>query len=155
MAWAIILTIIALPLLEVAIFIEVARSIGILPAIAGAVVAGVAGLALWRHQGLQTLLRARTELEQGRMPVAELFDGLCLAVAGAMLLIPGYLSDVVALLLILPPVRRLLRSFLARHMVVVDVQAQHGRPRSGPQVIDVDYEELPPDDDQRPRPPQP
>lgn len=57
MAWLIILAIIALPLLEVAIFIEVARGIGILPAIAGAVIAGIAGLALWRQQGLQTLWR--------------------------------------------------------------------------------------------------
>lgn len=146
MAWLIILAIIALPLLEVAIFIEVARGIGILPAIAGAVIAGIAGLALWRQQGLQTLWRARETLERGRMPVAEVFDGLCLALAGVLLLIPGYLSDVLALALILPPTRRLLARLLARRFVVVDGRAERG---GGPRVIDVDYREV--RDDEPPR----
>lgn len=152
MAWAVILTIIALPLLEVAIFVQVAQAVGILPAIAGAVVAGIAGLALWRHQGLQTLFRARAELDRGRMPVAELFDGLCLALAGGLLLLPGYLSDVAALLLLLPPVRAVLRAVLARHVVVVDVPAEQPTPRAGPQVIEVDYEEVRPDEDRPSRP---
>lgn len=157
MAWAIILTIIALPLLEVAIFIEVARAIGILPAIAGAVIAGIAGLALWRQQGLATMLKAQSELHAGRMPVAALFDGVCLALAGAMLLLPGYLSDIIALILIFPPTRHLLRGILARRFVVVDVPAGHrGGPTPQPRVIEVDYEEIRPDDDDRsPPPPRP
>lgn len=80
------------------------------------------------------------------MPVAEVFDGLCLALAGVLLLIPGYLSDVLALALILPPTRRLLARLLARRFVVVDGRAERG---GGPGVIDVDYREV--RDDEPPR----
>ncbi len=141
MGWFILLSIIALPLLEVAIFVKAVDAIGILPAIAAAVVAGIAGLALWRHQGLQTALRARQTLDRGQMPVAEVFDGMCLLLAGGLLLLPGFMSDVVGLLLLLPPVRALLRHLLARRMVVVGGAAPQ-RPRGGPTVIEADYTEI-------------
>lgn len=140
MGWFILLAIIALPLLEVAIFIEAVRAVGILPAIAAAVVAGIAGLALWRHQGVQTASRARQVLERGEMPVTEVFDGMCLLLAGGLLLLPGFMSDVVALLLLLPPVRALLRRLLATRMVVTGGPAQQ-RPRA-PTVIEVEYTEI-------------
>lgn len=139
MAWIIILSIIALPLLEVAIFIKAAQAIGILPMIAAAILAGIAGLALWKHQGMQTVMRARTSLDRGEVPVAEVFDGLCLLIAGGLLLLPGFLSDALALSLLLPPVRAALRGLMARQVVVA---APPPRQQPGPKVIDVDYQEV-------------
>lgn len=147
MAWAAILIIIALPLLEVAIFIEVAQWLGVIPTILGAVLAGVAGLALWRHQGLKTLQRARDAVERGEMPMREVLEGLCLLVAGGLLLLPGFLSDVLGLALVLPPGRALVAALLARNAVVVAGRTAPGRPQAPP-VIDVEYTEI---DDGKPR----
>lgn len=148
MAWIILLSIIALPLVEIAIFIEVADAIGVLPAIAGAIVAGIAGVALWRHQGLQTLLRARQALDRGEMPMAEVFDGLCLLLAGLFLILPGFVSDVVGLVLLLPPVRQLLAALFARRFVVVSPQPPQSP--AGPVVIEADYREVPDDEARKP-----
>lgn len=147
MAWVVLLCIIALPLIEIALFIEVAGAIGVLPAIAGAVLAGLAGVALWKYQGLQTLMRARQALDRGEMPMAEVFDGLCLLLAGFMLILPGFLSDAVALLLLLPPVRALLAALMARRAVVVGQAAPpHPYQPTRPPVIDADYREIDGDD---------
>lgn len=149
MAWAVILIIIALPLVEVAIFVEVAQWAGVVPAILGAVLAGIVGLALWRHQGLKTLFRARETLERGEVPVREVLEGLCLLVAGGLLLLPGFLSDVLGLLLVLPPVRALIAAVLARHATVLAPRpgAGPGRPQE-PRVIEVEYSEI---DEDKPR----
>jgi UPF0716 protein FxsA len=151
MAWVVILSIIALPVVEIAIFLKVTDLVGILPTVAGAVLAGFAGVALWRTVGGRTLMRARDALARGEMPVDEVFDGLCILAAGILLLLPGFLSDVVALILLLPPVRLLLRRWMGRRMVVAAgprMRPGSAEPR-GPEpgrvetvVIDADYHEI-------------
>lgn len=143
MAWIVLLTIIALPVAEIAFFVKVAGLIGILPAILAAILAGMGGLALLRRQGLQTAARAQRSFEKGELPVEQVFDGVCLLVAGALLLLPGFLGDIVALALLLPPVRMVLRRWLGRHLVP--------RPprEPGPPVIEVEFREVPSDDRDR------
>lgn len=147
MAWVIIFGIIALPVVEIAIFMKVVDAVGVLAAVAGAVLAGIAGVALWRHEGLRTLLRAQEALNRGEVPMAEVFDGLCLMLAGGLLLLPGFLSDVVGLVLLLPPVRHGLRALLASRMVV---RTQPPSPPASPMIIDAEYREV--GDDDRPKP---
>ncbi len=143
MAWVIVLAIIALPLAEVAIFVEVAQEIGVLATIGAAILAGVLGLALWRYQGLQTLARARQAIERGEAPVEQILRGVWLLPVGALLLLPGFLSDVLALVLLLPPVRAGLAALLARRVVVAGARAGARRPHPDrPRVIDVDYHEV-------------
>lgn len=153
MAWVVVFSIIALPVVEIAIFLRVADAIGLLPTVAGAVIAGFAGVALWRSEGLRTLTRAREALARGEMPVNEVFDGLCVLVAGVLLVLPGFLTDVVALVLLLPPVRRLLRGWLTSRMVVVGQAPGAGSTTSRRPgetlVIDADYHEVA--DDRPPR----
>jgi UPF0716 protein FxsA len=152
MAWLVILTVIAVPVIEIALFVQSAHWIGVLPTIVLALAAGVAGIALVRAQGLMTMGRVQAQLNRGEMPVAEMFDGLCLAVAGGLLVLPGFMTDILAILLLLPPVRAGLRLWLARRVVVVPPDAA-----PGPTVIDGEFtvvEDVPPpprlrDDDSR------
>ncbi|HLO78882.1 MAG TPA: FxsA family protein [Magnetospirillum sp.] len=135
MAWMVLVAVIALPVVEIALFIKSAQWIGLLPTIAAAIAAGVLGTALVRRQGFELLMRTRAQFERGEMPVREAFDGLCLAVAGVLLVLPGFFSDVVAVLLLLPPVRELLRAAL---MARVGTAAGRSS-RPGPQTIETEY----------------
>lgn len=141
MAWMVLVAVIALPVVEIALFIKSAQWMGLLPTIAVAIGAGALGLALVRRQGFELLLRVRAQYDRGEVPVAEVFDGLCLAVAGALLVLPGFFSDVVAILLLLPPVRAALRLALVAHMATAGKAAGPGTGtgRTGPQVIETEY----------------
>jgi len=114
----ILLALIAIPIIEIAVFIEVGGRIGALNTILMIVITAMVGTWLLRSQGLQTLQRAQESLNHNVFPVSEVFDGLCLVVAGGLLLTPGFVTDVFGLLLFVPWVRKNLRelawSFLAR-----------------------------------------
>ncbi|GAA0577087.1 FxsA family protein [Caenispirillum bisanense] len=100
---------IAVPIIEIAVFIQVGGLIGLWPTIAIVVATAFAGTFLLRQQGLATLGRAQEAMARGEMPLREVFDGACLLVAGVLLLTPGFVTDTVGLLLFLPPVRAWLR----------------------------------------------
>lgn len=100
---------VTVPLAELALLVWVGRRMGLLPTVALVVVTGIAGAALARWQGLATLARFRAALDAGRLPHAELVEGMLILVAGAVLLTPGLLTDVGGFLLLVPPVRRFVR----------------------------------------------
>ena len=106
----ILLAFIIVPVLEIAVFIQVGGLIGVLPTIALVLLTAVAGTMLLRVQGLAVIRRARDSLERNELPVAEVFDGLCLAVAGVLLLTPGFVTDTLGILLFIPATRTFLRS---------------------------------------------
>lgn len=137
MAWMVLAAVIALPVVEIALFIKSAQWIGLLPTIVAAIAAGAIGLALVRRQGFELLMRTRAQIDRGEMPVAEVFDGLCLAVAGVLLVLPGFFSDILAILLLLPPVRAALRTLLTARVVAHGGGKPH-QP-AGPQVIETEY----------------
>lgn len=141
MAWLVVVGVIALPVIEIALFVKTAQAIGVVATVAAAILAGVVGVALVKRQGLETAMRARSQLDRGELPVGEVFDGLCLAAAGLLLLLPGFFTDILALLLLLPPVRAALRAWLGRHVKAVVPSAGPGAGGSGapPRVIEADY----------------
>lgn len=104
---------VGVPLLEIAVFVAVGGEIGLWPTLGAVIATALAGSVLLRVQGLSTLYRAREHLERGELPVRELFDGVCLVFAGALLLTPGFVTDGVGLLLFLPPFRAAIRRGLA------------------------------------------
>lgn len=104
---------VGVPLLEIAVFVAVGGEIGLWPTLGAVVATALAGSVLLRVQGLSTLYRARENMERGELPVKELFDGVCLVFAGALLLTPGFITDGVGLLLFLPPFRAAIRRGLA------------------------------------------
>jgi UPF0716 protein FxsA len=128
---------IGVPILEIAAFIEVGGRIGLGPTMAVVIATALAGAALLRHQGLATLHRARHSLAEGRMPIAEVFDGLCLIFAGGLLLTPGFVTDSVGLLLFVPGLRAVLRALIGRRLV-----AQPPRPPGGGPVIEGEFQRV-------------
>lgn len=137
MGWWIVAGVIALPVLEISLWIKAAQLMGFWSTLGLSILAVMIGTAILRRQGLAMLLNARAGMELGEMPLQAAFDGLCLAAAGLLLVLPGFLSDGLALLLLLPPVRAGLRRWLAGRMVVVQGQPPGAAP--GPVIIDGDY----------------
>ena len=105
---------ILVPIAELYVIIEIGGAIGILPTLALLVVDSVVGAALARSQSRAAWERFNRALAEGRVPGREVFDGAMIIVGGALLLTPGFITDVVGLCLLLPPTRALLRSFLTR-----------------------------------------
>lgn len=142
------LVLLAFPLLEIAGFILVGRAIGVLPTLALVILAVVIGGVLLRQQGLSVLNRMRTNMDSGTLPGETLFDGMVLAVAALLLIIPGFFGDIVALVLLVPPVRSWLYRSLTARMVVTTTTASYRRHDgtdnpantnlSGPRTIDLD-----------------
>jgi UPF0716 protein FxsA len=150
---------IGVPLIEIGLFIEIGGLIGLWPTLTLVLLTAAVGSWQLRAQGLATLARARQQLDRRELPTRELFDGFCLVIAGALLLTPGFMTDVIGLALFVPGVRDALRRFLANRMetaaetrVWVDgeeVSAGGGRPRpgAGGRVIEGDYRDVSDSDD--------
>jgi UPF0716 protein FxsA len=102
-----------LPMVELALLIQLGRIIGLAPTIAIVLLTGVTGAALARWQGLATFRRVRAEMAAGRVPTGALIDGLLILVAGAVLLTPGLITDTIGFLLLIPPTRAAVRRALA------------------------------------------
>ncbi|MCE8015428.1 FxsA family protein [Halomonas sp. MCCC 1A17488] len=100
-------------LLDFIVLFSVGSQIGLLPTLALVLATGFIGLHLIRRQGIATLARARQRLAQGELPSGELFTGAALIFGGALMLAPGFLSDALGLLCVLPGARRLLARLLA------------------------------------------
>lgn len=143
-----IILILLVPLIEIAVLIRVGQSIGLWPTLALLVGAGLGGALLLRQQGLATLMRLRADLGAGRMPVGAMADTVMLGLAGLLLVLPGLISDVIAIALLLPPVRNALYRALARRVRVVDPDtmrngpfAQTRPPLSRPETIELDEDD--------------
>ncbi|MQX37488.1 FxsA family protein [Roseospira navarrensis] len=164
MPFLLLLAFIGVPLLEIAVFIQVGGLVGLGWTLALVILTAIIGTLLLRAQGVATLNRARTSLDRGEMPVREVFDGACLLVGGALLLTPGFVTDTLGFLLLLPPVRSWLLTRLKQSgRLHVHGAGMHmgggmggGRPGQGPRpggrgpVIDGDYEDIGDRDDSRP-----
>jgi len=148
---------IGVPLLEIAVFIQIGGWLGLWPTLGLVVLTAVIGTWELRAQGLATLARARTAVDAGKLPAREMFDGACLLLAGALLLTPGFVTDTIGILLFIPAVRAYLRSLLARHLSAsVETHVFEGGAETdgrGP-IIDGDDQdagEMEPDDQPQPR----
>ncbi len=148
MAIIILLALILGPLIEIAVFIQVGGAIGLWPTLILIVVTALLGTWQLRAQGLATLRRARSQIDRGVMPARELFDGVCLLLAGVLLLVPGFVTDAIGALLFVPALREVLRRVIGRRIaasaetrVFVDgKEVYHRRPGDG--VIDGDYRDV-------------
>ncbi len=117
MAVLVLAAMIGIPIIEIAVFIEVGGRLGVWPTLGIVIATAVVGTALLRHQGLSTLARVQESLGKGRFPAAELFDGLCLLIAGTLLLTPGFVTDGAGLLLFVPALRTRLGRLIGGYMV--------------------------------------
>lgn len=108
-----LLLIIGLPLIEIYFLIEVGSEIGALPTIALTIFTALLGTWLVRVQGFGILARVRATMDRGEVPALEAMDGAMVLTAGLMLLLPGFLTDALGFLLLVPP----LRAWLIRRFV--------------------------------------
>lgn len=131
------------------LLIEVAGYIDAWPTIALVMLTAVVGVALLKRQGLATLTRGMRRAQQGQMPATEMAEGILLAVAGALLITPGFVTDLVGFTLLFPPTRiaiaKMLMSRVAMNATVMGTyqtnatQAEpSNRPDSGT-VVDGEF----------------
>ena len=128
---------IGIPIIEIALFIQVGSLIGLLPTLGIVVLTAIIGTALLRRQGLAVLTQARNDMDSGRVPVDSVADGAFLLVAGAFLLTPGFFTDAIGFALLMPVVRTALRrrahGWFKKHVVVASYSESHTtRSRSEP-----------------------
>lgn len=105
---------VVVPLIELFVLIQIGSAIGALATLGLLLGITAIGVALVKGQGLHTVRRARAQLDQGEVPADEMLDGLLLMTAGALLIVPGFVTAVLGLLLLIPPLRTLVRHWLTR-----------------------------------------
>ena len=108
---------VSVPVLEIALFIEVGGWIGLWPTLAIVVATAMAGTSLLRMQGLKVAADAQAALEKGNLPMEPVIHGVFLLVAGLLLLTPGFFTDAVGFSLFVPPVRLWLGKKVAAYML--------------------------------------
>lgn len=129
---ALLLIFIVVPLVEIYILIEVGGVIGALPTVLACVATAVIGGGLLRYQGFQTLRRAQRNMDRGQLPAMEMFEGVALAIGGALLLTPGFVTDVAGFLCLVPWTRRALIAAALRRMQVRYTSGPGGPGPGGP-----------------------
>jgi UPF0716 protein FxsA len=139
-----------LPIVEIAIFIKVGQAIGLLPTLGLVVGAAILGGLVLRQQGLSVLMQMRSNVSTGRMPAKTIAEAMMIGLAAILLVLPGFFTDVVALALLLPPVREWIYRSLASRVTVVQTAGYRAGPDpsdpriSRPGVIDLDEDEFRP-----------
>jgi UPF0716 protein FxsA len=111
--------------IEIAVLVAIGSVIGVLPTILLVVVATIVGVALLRREGTRALMAFRSKVRSGEQPRAEMLDGVLIAVAGLLVVLPGFVSDLLAIALLFPPTRRMIRKRVERR---VEARAQRHRP---------------------------
>ena len=134
------------PIVELAVIIQIGSAIGVLNTIGLLVLSGILGAWLMKREGLGVVRRVQRALSEGRVPGSELIDGFLILFGGALMLTPGFVSDGVGMLLLLPPVRILVRRVVRRRFTVQVLggsggpggpASPDGRDRRDPGVIDI------------------
>ena len=141
-----VVALVVVPLVELYVLIQVGQVIGGLETIALLIVVSLLGAALLRREGSRTWRAFRAASTSGRLPAREVADGALVLFAGALLLTPGFVTDVVGLLLLVPPVRAVARRGLTRYAlrrVVVTPDPWQRPRRSDPRTVDGELGDRP------------
>jgi len=144
---------VTIPIVEIALFIQVGGWLGLWPTLAIVVLTAVLGTFLVRAQGLMAMSQIRSNLQEFQDPTESLAHGAMILASGLLLLTPGFFTDAVGFALLVPPIRLALFHWLRSKVKVQSfVQAdlrREARPAGDTDVIDGEYSEL---DDTSPRP---
>ncbi len=129
----------AMPLIELWLIIRVGSSIGGLATIALLIGAGILGMNLLRLQGFNTLSKLDQRLQRGELPAEEILDGFALTLAAFLFIIPGFITDILAIPLLIPPVRRwLVKRALGTHFYVQRYSVHEPTTAHAPHVYNGD-----------------
>ena len=133
---------IGVPLIEIFLFIEVGGAIGALATVALVIVTALVGVSLLRAQGLQTMATFQQRVSRGEMPADTMLEGAALLFGGALLLTPGFLTDAIGFLCLLPFTRQPLVRWLIKNFMMKSnfhVYSAHTNQNRGPDVIEGEY----------------
>ncbi len=108
------LLLLVLPIAELYVIVQVGQQIGILPTIVLLIGVSVVGAWLLKREGLATWRRFQATMRRGQVPAKEATDGALILLGGALLMTPGFISDIVGLMLVLPPTRALVKNAFRR-----------------------------------------
>jgi UPF0716 protein FxsA len=133
---------IVIPIVELYVIIQIGSLIGVWPTIALLLADAILGSLLLRHQGRGAWRRFNAALSEGRFPGKEVADGLLIAIGGTLLLTPGFVTDIVGAIFLIPPtralVRRLMRGYVGRRFVVMGRPGGFGT--TGPSTSSRSYD---------------
>jgi UPF0716 protein FxsA len=121
-----LLAFLVVPIIELYVFVQVADAIGFLPTLLWIVAISAVGAWLVKREGLSAWRRANQRLAAGEVPTDELVNGIMILLGGALLLTPGFFTDVLGLVLVLPPTRAALRGSVRRRVVASGPVVIHG-----------------------------
>lgn len=136
---------IAVPLIEIALFIQVGGAIGLAPTLLIVIVTAILGTYLVRKQGLEALSRVKSSFEQMNDPSEALAHGAMILFSGALLLTPGFFTDAVGFALLVPSVRLAVFNWARARVKVQTFSTGGGPQRRQSDVIDAEYSEVPPE----------
>lgn len=140
------------PLIELYFIVQVGQSIGLLPTIALLIAISAVGTSLIKREGVKVYKEFVAAIRRGEEPTEQIVHGVCLLAAGVLMLAPGFLSDIVSLTLLVPPIRRLIAAVVLRRSAqrITVIRAKHSGPivetrgtiaSTSYEVIDVDPNE--------------
>jgi UPF0716 protein FxsA len=129
------LAFLVVPILELAVIIKVGAAIGVLNTIGLLILSSIVGSWLMKREGLGVLRRIQGQLAAGQVPGKELVDAFLILLGGALMLAPGFLTDLAGMALLLPPVRAGVRGVLRRRFTARVFGS--GGSGGGPGIIDV------------------
>ena len=121
----IVLLFIGIPMLELSVLIDVGTEIGVFGVVGLTILTAIVGLSLVRHQGLKVMQDMQEATRSGQPAGAALVHGFFIAVAGILLFLPGFITDAIGALFLIPPIRMLLGTFIISRLAVT-MQHQHG-----------------------------
>lgn len=149
MRYVIPILILGLPLAEIAGFVVVGREIGVAATLLLVFLSAIVGIVLLRIQGFEVMRRVQEAARTGNDPGLDVLGGALTFLAAILLIVPGFISDTIGLLLFLPPLRRALADLLRRRMTILTGgtgfyhSGGGGREaRRGPVIIDLDEDEF-------------
>jgi UPF0716 protein FxsA len=133
---------ILIPFVEIYVFLQVGDTIGIGTTLFLAFFTAILGGIIIKYQGMATLQAVQNSMRHGQAPMAEIFDGFCLVAAGATLITPGFVTDTIGFLLLIPAVRKFLRQTIGKHIEMRsmnDINPGNPYAEQDAQIIEAEY----------------
>ncbi|MDH5258879.1 MAG: FxsA family protein [Gammaproteobacteria bacterium] len=118
---------VAIPVIEIYLLIKVGSVIGAIPTILMIIGTAVLGASLLRMQGISTFQRVQSTMQRGEIPALEMMEGLILLISGALLLTPGFFTDAIGFIALIPPARRAFIMWALKHSNIIQTSqfSQH------------------------------
>ena len=133
-----------LPVIEIATFIQFGSVLGTLNTILLIFVTAIIGVYLVKLQGLSTILNINNDIQSGKAPIEHIIGGLIIAISGLLLLVPGFVTDLLGFIGLIPPTRKLISQFMIKKYINPMYTSKRQQDNS---VIDVDYVEIKDEDE--------